>query len=130
MSLAKVRPFAHGVEVGRTVGGGTVVEVGTRIMMDVGIISTGRVGGTKNVGVDWGVHADSVKMNNRIANSFESQKRRRDVRQLKRLADIQHRERSSGILVSRDPLQSRAAAMKHEHRACAYRLYNWFPKLF
>ena len=90
----------------------------------------GCVGGRKYVGVDLGAHAISVKMNDKTANRLKVKKRCVICTKLKRLADIQRRERSSGILVSEDPLQSRAGAMKREHPTCACRPYNWFPKLF
>ena len=133
MSLTKVKPFVHGVgvRVGITVvDAGVMVDVGTRMTTRVGIISMGCVGGRKYVGVDWGAHAISAKMNNRAVIRLKVKKRCVMCTELKRLADIQRREPSSGILVSGDPLQWRVGAMKHEHPTCACRPYNWFPKLF
>ncbi len=133
MSLTKVKPFVHGVGVKVGITGvdvGVMVDVGTRMTTRVGVISMNCVGGTKYVGVDWGAHAVSVKMNNRTANCLKVRNGCVMCTELKRLADIQHRERSSGILVSGDPLQWRVEAMRHEHPACACHPYNWFPKLF
>ena len=133
MSLTKVKPFLHGVEVGVGITGvdvGVMVEVGTRMTTRVGIISMGCVGGRKYVGVDWGAHAVSVKINNKTANRLKVKNRCVMCTELKRLTDIQRRGPSSGILVSMDQPQSRAGAKKHEHPTCAYRPYNWFPKLF
>ena len=133
MSLTKVKPFVHGVGVGvgiTAVDVGVMVEVGTRMTTWVGVISMDCVGGRKYVGVDWGAHAVSVKINNKTANRLKVKNGCVMCTELKRLTDIQRREPSSGILVSEDPLQSRAGAKKHEHPTCAYRPYNWFPKLF
>ena len=111
MSLTKVKPFVHGVGVGvgiTIVDVGVMVEVGTRMTTRVGIISMGCVGGRKYVGVDWGAHAVSVKINNKTANRLKVKNGCVMCTELKRLTDIQRRGPSSGILVSVDRPQSRA----------------------
>ena len=133
MSLTKVKPFVHGVGVGlgiTVVDAGVMVEVGTRMTTRVGIISMGCVGGRKYAGVEGGAHAVSVKINNKTANRLKVRNGCVMCTELKRLIDIQRRERSSGILALEDPLQWRVEARKRERPTCACRPYNWFPKLF
>ena len=111
MSLTKVKAFVQAVGVGIGITGvdaGVMVDVGTRMTTRVGIISMNCVGGRKYVGVDWGAHAVSVKINNKTANRLKVKNGCVMCTELKRLTDIQRRGPSSGILVSMDQPQSRA----------------------
>ena len=82
----------HGVSVGMTVGVGTVVEVGTRITIRVGIISLTCVGGRKSTGAARGAQEVSAK-NNRTVIRLGSKRGGVTCVKLKRLSDIQRRER-------------------------------------
>ncbi len=129
-SLTKVRPLVHdvGVEMGFDVG--TMVAVGTRIMIWEGMISMDWVGGIKNVGVGWAAHAVRMQTEKKNADLLKLKRCCVVEPKLKRLADNQRRAPFSGISALRDQLQLHVAARKHGRPVCAYLPCNWFPRLF